>query len=451
MNTNTINPVFEECNTAIVMACNNDFVKYASVLINSIIVNSSEHNYYDIVILYKNIGIDEQCRIISMIEKHQNFSIRFYKVNIDNEEELYVERNGSPLSFEAYYRLLICDILSEEYTRAVYLDVDMIVVEDVAQLYDINVDNYILGAGRDITGVCANYGPNGEARVRYQNEVLGIENTDEYFISATLVINLIRFREEISSEELVRMAKGRKWRQHDQDILNYLCRNKKAKLIDCSWNVMADFGKNKYLPDSIFDEWIESEKKPKIVHYGGNWKPWKMDTYRDKWFWENAVNTPFWQDIMIELLKSIDMVKIDVSNETLRSDILKLAEDIREGIVRARYSSIIEGLLSKKYFSDIPSTEIKLEIEIIRNHAKLVRETFSRRYWEKTYNDTRRRIGALKTQNNGLERKLKKMEKENKKLRMQYEKIINSMSFKIGKAITAFPRKVKTYNEKSRL
>ena len=43
------------------------------------------------------------------------------------------------------------------------------------------------------------------------------------------------------------------------------------------------------------------------------------------------------------------------------------------------------------------------------------------------------------------------MEKENKKLRMQYEKIINSMSFKIGKAITAFPRKVKTYNEKSRL
>ena len=205
-----ITPIFKKANNAIVLAFNDDFAKYAAVLIQSILNHSSESHCYDIIILHSFVSKENQTKLLSMVENCENFSIRFITIDIKNVDKLYIDRGTTNLSPETYYRLLIGDLLSDEYKRAVYLDSDMVLECDIAQLFEENVDGVILGACRDITGICINYSPKGAERVAYQKSILGINNTDDYFISGTLLINLEVMRKEISSDTLMEMAFTRK-------------------------------------------------------------------------------------------------------------------------------------------------------------------------------------------------------------------------------------------------
>ena len=331
---------------------------------------------------------------------------------------------------------MIGDLLSDEYKRAVYLDADMVLQNDIADIFEENVDGVILGACRDMTGICSNYGPKGAERLEYQRSVLGINNTDDYFISGTLLLNLDVMRREVSSDTLMEMAFARNWRQHDQDIMNCICRDGKARIIDASWNVMADYGTNKYLPDSLFDEWIESERKPKIIHYGGSWKPWRMDTYRDGAFWKCAAETPFWQDIVIELIRNNGLIVVDADSEVLSADISELRQEIRNGVIIPRYSSVYKSLLDKEYFSAFASSEDKLRKELLRKQAAEAEKTFAFRKERKKRTDLERTVGRLKKEN-------KECKSENRRLTKKLDRIISSRSYKLARKIAGVARTLK--------
>ncbi|MDO4392874.1 MAG: glycosyltransferase family 8 protein [Bacillota bacterium] len=424
---NKISPQFNNQNAAIVLAFNEDFSKYAAVLIESMLQNASADQCYDVIVLHSNISDGNRNKLTSMTELHDNVSLRFLHIDSSNWDDLYVERGNSPLSVETYYRLLIGDLLSEEYQRVIYLDADMVLTDDIAKLFEIELDDVILGACRDITGICINYGPDGEKRVEYQKSVLGIDDTDDYFIAGTMVYNLDVLRNEISSSQLMEMACTRNWNQHDQDIMNRVCRGGKARIIDASWNVMADYGSNKYLPDSLFDEWIRSEKNPKIIHYGGSWKPWRMDTYRDEFFWKYAAKTPFWKEILYELTGK-DLLAIDVNSNKFSKDADELAREIIDGHIRQRYSSIVESMLTKPCFAVFDSSEDAVKKELIRSRAIESRYAFAFRRERKKYND--------------LLRADKRLKLENKKLSGKLKAVRESRSYKIGRTITAVPRRL---------
>ena len=164
-------PVLEKVNNAIVLAFNDDFAKYAAVLIQSMLKYSSESHYYDIIILNTGISEENKAGLSSIVENCDNFSIRFITIDIKNVDKLYIDRGTANLSPETYYRLLIGDLLSDEYKRAVYLDADMVLQNDIADIFEENVDGVILGACRDMTGICSNYGPKGAERLEYQRSV----------------------------------------------------------------------------------------------------------------------------------------------------------------------------------------------------------------------------------------------------------------------------------------
>lgn len=431
-----ITPIFKKANNAIILAFNDDFAKYAAVLIQSILNHSSESHCYDIIILHSFVSKENQAKLLSMVENCENFSISFITIDLENMDELYIERGISNLSPETYYRLLIGDLLSDEYKRAVYLDADMVLQNDIADIFEENVDGVILGACRDMTGICSNYGPKGAERLEYQRSVLGIKNTDDYFISGTLLLNLDVMRREVSSDTLMEMAFTRNWMQHDQDIMNCICRDGKARIINAAWNVMADYGSNKYLPDSLFDEWIESERKPKIIHYGGSWKPWRMDTYRDGAFWKCAAETPFWQDIVIELIKNNGLIVVDADSEVLSADISELRQEIRNGVIIPRYSSVYKSLLDKEYFSAFASSEDKLRKELLRKQAAEAEKTFSFRKERKKRTDLERTVGRLKKEN-------KECKSENRRLTKKLDRIISSRSYKLTRKIAGVARTLK--------
>ncbi len=123
----------------IVLTCDDRYVRHAAATIISIIKNSPRkfHFYvFDCGIQPENIeklktwNLGESIIQIIPIQK------------IDIFEEFDLKKCYSPAIF---YRLLIPEIL-KDIDKAIYLDSDIIVINDLGEAWDINLDDYQIGA-----------------------------------------------------------------------------------------------------------------------------------------------------------------------------------------------------------------------------------------------------------------------------------------------------------------
>ena len=105
MNNHIIHPAFPGNENCIVFSANSSFIPLTAVAIQSIIETSQESNYYDILILHKDLGSFPQHSVCKMAEGIDNVSIRFFNMkNIVLDDTLYTA-NRQSLSEETYYRL----------------------------------------------------------------------------------------------------------------------------------------------------------------------------------------------------------------------------------------------------------------------------------------------------------------------------------------------------------
>ena len=73
-----IDPVFEDDFIPILLASDDKYAKYITVVIESIIRNSSNENNYDIIVLGSNISKASQTKLLSSIKNKSNFSVRIF-------------------------------------------------------------------------------------------------------------------------------------------------------------------------------------------------------------------------------------------------------------------------------------------------------------------------------------------------------------------------------------
>lgn len=295
-------PYIEGCKNCIVFASNDFFSPYMAVMLQSVIDHSNPERFYDILILHRDIKTERVEIIKEMVDGHSNISIRFCDISqLVDGLDFYVDGKET-FTVDAYSRLLIPSVLSEEYEKALYLDGDMVAQEDVLPLLDTDLTGYLLASSRDIEGIAEYYMPN-SARKVYRNSILPGENPDDYFISGMLVLNLRSIRAEFSQEKILSLAMSRDWLQHDQDILNVMCKGGRAKILHAAWDVLRPT-KPAYLPSALRKELDESLAAPKIIHYGGDEKPWKslVSPWMDE-FWDTAVKTPFGKEIIYRILQ----------------------------------------------------------------------------------------------------------------------------------------------------
>ena len=260
-------------------------------MITSIMNFADDKNEYEIIILHSSISLDNQKILTEHILQKNNFSVRFIDVTeyIANHS-LYTE-NRDFFTAEAYYRLL-APYLLPEYDKAIYMDGDMVALTDVAELFDIDIENYMIAAVRDYCGISDSYNPDSDRKV-YMEKELKLKNFENYYISGLLVLNLKMFREKIELKEMMQLASSRNWRCHDQDILNIITENK-TMLLNAKWNVLQDYGTHHFMPDNLYREWKESYMEPYIVHFGGDAKPWRYPRVKkSNFFWDFAKETPY--------------------------------------------------------------------------------------------------------------------------------------------------------------
>ena len=309
----------------IAFAVNDDYVPYLEVAITSIVDNASSDKIYEIYILYKNLLDDNKEKICQLINGIEIFSVEFLCVSEYFNMQLYVGNNGIQyLSEETYYRLALTELLPR-FKKVIYLDCDIVVLSDIAELFEYEINDYYFAAVSDIADNWKCYADKSDVYIYRKNE-LSMNDPKKYFNAGVLLINLEKMRNDYSVNDLLNIAQSRKWEKHDQDVLNMIAKGK-VNWLDIQWNLIECCNIEK-MPVEDREYYFSQQKFPKIIHFASR-KPWIFsDVYGQEIFWKYASWTP---DYM-KCIKSISGGEQLRDSRVLQRNLLKAIEEKNIGL-----------------------------------------------------------------------------------------------------------------------
>ena len=282
----------------LVFACNELFVPYLSVALQSILVNTSPERHYDIVVLTRDITPKS---MITLTQQASKYGVGLGFLDVDAAlGDIKLPHHGH-FRPETYFRLLAPTLL-DNVEKAIYLDSDIVVCADVAELYDTDVAGCLLAATRDADtiGQIDGYDP---TVYSYLKDQLGMTEPHDYFQAGVLVLNTQEMRRLHTVSEWLRIATRPDFIYNDQDILNAECEGR-VTYLPGRWNVTNNiFGRVDKLypwaPSQVFDDYQAGRADPQVVHYAGAIKPWQNASIDlGGYFWNYARQTPFYEQIL---------------------------------------------------------------------------------------------------------------------------------------------------------
>ena len=257
----------------IFFAVDNGYIPFLAVTLQSLIDNSSDKYHYSIKVLHVNVTSENKNAILKYQRK--NVDIEFVDLTYYLEkvkDKLYTR---DYFTATTYFRLFISD-LYPHYNKAIYLDCDIVVLGDIAELYNTDLGNNLVAAAPDDIIQC------NEEFQEYVEKVVGVSDYRRYFNAGVLVMNLDQLRKFKFQEKFLYLLSTVKFAAiQDQDYLNRLCKGR-VKLVSVGWNRMP-MSTIRINPDDI-----------KLIHYNYVYKPWHYDNiiYQD-FFWKYAEKTEF--------------------------------------------------------------------------------------------------------------------------------------------------------------
>ena len=337
----SILPAFQKNNIPVVFSVDNNYLKYLKVTLISMMENSNPCNNYDVIILHDCVEDGSQKEFIRSFKCFGNLSVRFLDlrryITLLDRESFYIEIH---VSISTYFRFFIPDIL-KEYSKVLYLDSDIIILGDVAELYNNDVNGYLLGAVQDIReGIASKYNmivSNRNWR-DYVVDILGCHDWRKYFQAGVLLFNLDEMREEkISKQLLQRLKEVKSPILSDQDILNSVCYNR-VKYLPVEWNIewqiLFEFPDFKdLLPVKQYELFSRALSSPKIVHYASSIKPWlHPELTNAHYWWRYARKSPEYEILLKSLVEqNIPKGFVYKKNKTkIRSELSRIARKIKK-------------------------------------------------------------------------------------------------------------------------
>ena len=295
-----ITPVWRDNYVAIALSSSNEYVPYLSVCLESLKENSSENNNYDIVIFEDSIT-DYNKNLLKKIIEQKNISLRFTTPpHIFHKSHTY-----GHVSKETYFKLTI-PLIMKKYPKVLFLDSDMIIENDVAELYKTDLGDYALGAC-----ICCLW--NGlihlhKELLKYHTEALRIKENGIYIQGGVLLINIPEWIKNNYAEKIISEVSIKKYKCADQGALNYILQGK-IKTIDNKWNFETPQRIFSYaikcMSSDIKTLWEQAAQNPYIIHYSGQSKPWVLpDEDLAYKFWSYARKSIFYEQILYSYMNN---------------------------------------------------------------------------------------------------------------------------------------------------
>ncbi len=288
----------------IFFAVDDGYCPFLAVAIQSLIDNASAEYTYLIKILNTDIS-EENKRKIGKYER-ENVDIEFVDLNYyiqKVKDKLYTRDYYSKTT---YFRLFLPN-LYPQYDKVLYLDSDIVILDDIAKLYNTDMgDNLVAAAPDDVIQSMPVFQD-------YVEKVVGVADSRRYFNAGILLMNLHELRRFKFQEKFVYLLDKIKFAvAQDQDYLNRLCKGR-VKLLDRTWDRMP-----------IPDPKIKTEDV-KLVHYNLAFKPWHFeDILYKEFFWMYAQETEYFEDI--QRIKENFTEEDRIRGEESHKKLMKLAK-----------------------------------------------------------------------------------------------------------------------------
>ena len=249
----------------IVFATDSNYAPFAAAVIMSICDNKSDDRFYNIYVLYDETLTHSAYEMLCNI---QCPGVSVTPVDISaciDAEKLYLSGHYSR---QMYYRWLIPQIF-RHYPKTLYLDCDLAVCGDVAQLYDTDIGSNCVGMVNNTVRTSFR---------SYVEENLGLP-VDEYYNSGVMLFNNDACIKDRIKEKCVDFInRDRDLLCPDQDAINVCCRGKIYRLPDewnFQWHHMIPGVETGGFASAYRERYKKTLKKgPKIIHYTSHKKPW---------------------------------------------------------------------------------------------------------------------------------------------------------------------------------
>lgn len=301
-------------------ACDEGFMKYLAVSLSSLIRHRDEKREYNVHILCTSVGEDMAAILREMCPVGVNIS--FEKVC----EGFSALEGRLPIrdyySKTTYFRFLIPDCFPS-VKKAIYIDADTVVREDISRLYDTELSDFAVGACHEQVMIQT------DVFGRYTEEVLGIDRM-AFFNAGVMLINCEQWRRLKILERFTRLVGEYEFKvTQDEDYLNVLLKDR-VLFLDGRWN--AELAMRLDFP-------IEEAY---ILHYIMTAKPWHYgNCVGADFFYEEASRTAVYGDIIDTLSLYSDQMK---ARDLLCEEKLKA---LAESEIK-REDGYLKGLMAKR-------------------------------------------------------------------------------------------------------
>lgn len=261
----------------VVFCFDNNFTKPAYVAIASLKHHIKQPAIYKIYcIIAKDVTIEGKNLIYQL--NNESFQVIFIMANSDFDNA-YSHRG---ITVASYYRLMLANLLPETEEKALYLDVDTLINDDVSFLYNIDLKDNILGAVKNL--YIFQIHDKLLSKLSYWKQRFG-DSKSGYINAGVLLLNLKQIRKEEIWKEWLEYG-HEQWEFHDQDILNITCKGRIAFLppkYNATYAIRAK-GAEGY---GLFSK-AELSAPPVIFHFTAA-KPWNAKYMSQAKVWWNFV------------------------------------------------------------------------------------------------------------------------------------------------------------------
>ena len=240
----------------IVMASDENFAMPLATMLRSLAESNLLHWPLNVTVLTDAFS-HEGRRLVQASLPMGSVQLRWQVIDLKRYEDF---RPMSYLSKMTYARFQIDDVFDTDVERVVYLDADMLVLDDIQPLAMVDLQGAVVGAVADryIAGA---------RRRGVEPNPGGVPNVSRYFNAGVLVIDLGQWRRlQIAQRAVKYLADFPDSPYSDQDALNVAC--------DCAWcELDAKWNFQLHLQFRITQ--MSYADRPTIVHFITSAKPWK--------------------------------------------------------------------------------------------------------------------------------------------------------------------------------
>ena len=334
----------------ILISCDEKYIKYAPVLLESIFENNNVPIH--IFLVYKNSSDEKYKKLKQFVNTKWNHTIEICSFEHINIDKLKTD-NHFPL--ECYYTLFPQLFLPENVDRILYLDIDTIVDRNLKDFYEQDFEeNYLIACGQN------------EGFKKSEN--MKKPGKFGYFNSGVILYNIKKMRKELSLEYYDYVLSHSNEFFFDQGMLNHLFYK------DTKYAETMLFNFRSYIAFRLSSEKAKKlveKREVYIYHYTCNgmpYKPWdfliednlffkdyKSSPFESAYFyisedvnstlkiwWEYAKKTPFYESLYNEMIAKRDYLSFfDIYNRinkltSIKDDLFKSC-----GALDERQKSII--------------------------------------------------------------------------------------------------------------